>query len=107
MNWQQIENAGRPPLVVHFTNDQPSTDFSISKQFEDCFRLAIHTKDSKTGEFLKVIFRTLEDAKAHAEAMSETENSVSTGRIVDALADYLSLARLLVQREEGARLGQG
>jgi len=105
MNWQQIESTDHRGLVVYFTNDQPNTDFSISKQFEDCYRMAVHTEGNRTGEFLKVIFKELEDAKAYAEELSRTENACTTNRIVDALADYLALARLLGQRQDSPRLG--
>jgi len=105
MNWQQVESTDQRGLIFYFTNDQPNTDFSISKQFENCYKMAIHTKSNEQGEFLKVVFKGLEDAQAHAEEMSKTENACTTNRIVDALAEYLSLARLLGERQESTGLG--
>lgn len=105
MNWHHIESQDQRGLVVHFTNDQPSTDFSISNECVDKYRLATHTVGNKQGEILGIVFRTLEDAKVYAEELSKTENLFDTKRLVDTLAEYVSIARLLGEREESAGLG--
>lgn len=80
MNWQEVKNHDIKGLTVWFTNDQPFTDFSISCH-KYTYRLAIHTETKRDGEFLGVVFSTLEEAKDYVAELDKTENRPLADRL--------------------------
>lgn len=97
MKWEKIASPEYRGLTVWFTNEGANTDFSISEQTGKC-KVAIHTAANRDGEFLKIVFRELSDAKTYCEELNKTENPPAVTPVVDFLAACLDGSQPAMQR---------
>lgn len=104
MNWQEVKSPEHRGLTVWFTNDQPFTDFSISEHKYVC-RVAIHTQTKRDGEFLGVVFNTVQEAKDYVAELDKFENRPLSDRLWELVNSIGTSARPMGEREASSGLG--
>ena len=91
----KVKSPEHRGLTVWFTNDKPNTDFSISEHYGKC-RVALHTAAKRDGEFLGVVFKTVQEAKDYVAEIDRFENRPLVDEFRELISSLSECARLAV-----------